>query len=119
MCVWFDKKRQNKEARHREVTELSEADLTNLTHGEDITASGGRMRDRKDSNTKAQVSQDSGFPAVVGNCQYFMTRPSNTREGKYTLVCREYTLLWSNPDSKSVCAVIFCALLCALAQSWI
>ena len=38
-CVWLDQNNQNKEALHREVPELSEADLTNLTLCEDLRAS--------------------------------------------------------------------------------
>ena len=71
LCV---RTHQNKEARHRDVPELSEADLMNLTHRKDLTASGDRMRDSKRSNaTTAQVSQVAGFSAEVGKGQYFVT----------------------------------------------
>ena len=49
-CASYD------EVRHYEVPELSGADLTNLTHRREPTASGDRMRDGKHSKTIAQVS---------------------------------------------------------------
>ena len=58
---------KNKEARHREVPELSEADLTNVTHSKDSPlASGDRMRNSRHSKAKPltkclkmQVSQQN------------------------------------------------------------
>ena len=52
------------ETLHREIPELLDAYLTNLTHRKDLTASGDRMRDSKDSNIvlkshKMQVSQQN------------------------------------------------------------
>ena len=35
VCAWFDQNNQHKEACHRELPELSEADLTKLTHRKD------------------------------------------------------------------------------------
>ena len=50
VCVLLDQNNQNKEALHRGVPELSEADPTNLTHRKDLPASGDRVRDSKDSS---------------------------------------------------------------------
>ena len=102
VCVWFD---QDREARHREVPELSGADLVNLTHRKDLSASGDRKRDSKHSKTIAQVSQEAGFSAEVGKGQYFATRPSINNDGRWTLVCRGHSLLLSNPNAKLVCAL--------------
>ena len=105
VCVCLDQSNQNKGARHREVPELCEADLTNLTHRKDLTVFGDRMRDSKDHKTIAQVSKEAGFSAQGGKGQYFVTGPSIKREGQWTLVCEECTLLRDNPDSKLVCAL--------------
>ena len=91
------RKNQNKEAWLREVPELSEADLENVTHRKDLTASGDRVQDSRDNKTIAHVSQEAGFSAQVGNGQFFVTRLSITNEVSWTLVCREYTLLRDNP----------------------
>ena len=71
MCVWLDQKNKDKEVFHREVPELSEADLTNLTHRRETEA-----RQQRHSKTIAQVSQDADFSAEVGKGQHFVTRPS-------------------------------------------
>ena len=98
---------KNKDVRHREVPELSEADLTNVTHRKDRPlASGDRMRNSRHSNTIDQMSQDAGFSAEPGKSQYFVTRTSIKREGRWTLLCREHTLLRRKPDTKLVC--VFC-----------
>ena len=65
MCVWFDQNNQNKELCHREVPELSVADLTNFTRRKDLTASGDGMRDSRDNKTIAQVSQEAGCTSEV------------------------------------------------------
>ena len=44
VCAWFDQNNvYNKEGRHRGVPELSDADLTNLTHRKDLIALGDRL----------------------------------------------------------------------------
>ena len=56
LCVCFDQYNvYNEEARHREVTDLSEADLANVTHRKDLTVSGDRMRDRKHSKNHCSI----------------------------------------------------------------
>ena len=98
VCVWLDQYDQNKEARHREGPELSIDDLANFDHRKDPTAWGNRMRDNKNSKTMPQVSQEAGRSAEVGKGHLFATRPSVTREGRWTRVCRECTLPRSNPN---------------------
>ena len=94
------------EAGHREGPELSTEDFTNLTHRQDLTASGDRMRDSEDSITIADVSQEAGFSAEVGKkpilCE---NRSSKKYAGRWTLAYREYTLPRSNPNSKLVCGL--------------
>ena len=71
VCVWFDQYNQHKEARHHGGPDVSTDVVTNLTHREDLTASGDRLRDIKDSTTSVQVSPEAGFSADVGNVHFF------------------------------------------------
>ena len=96
---------QNKEARHRGGPELSTVDLTNMTHRKDLTTSGDRMRHSNESKTIALVSQEAGLSAEVGKGHFLVTRPSLNNEGRWVLVCREYTLPRSNPNSEWVCVL--------------
>ena len=75
VCVWFDQNNENREAGHREVPELAEVDLANVTHRKDVTASGDRMLVSRGTQCFAQVSQDAGDSAEGGKGQYFVTRP--------------------------------------------
>ena len=90
VCAWCLIRTMGK-IRNREEPEVSEADLTMLTHRIHLTASGDRMRDSENSKTFAQVSQEAGFSAKVGKGQYFATRSSRKNGGTWTLVCREST----------------------------
>ena len=78
--VLFDPHNQNKEARHGKVPELSEADLTNLTHRKDVTASGDRIRDHREPKTIAQVSQDAGFTTELGKGFFFCDSTSDKEQ---------------------------------------
>ena len=65
------------------------------------------MRDRKDSNTKAQVSQDSGFPAVVGNCQILCDQTLKHKRRKiYTCLQRAHITLEQSRFKISMCSDI-------------
>ena len=87
MCVWFGQYKQNQEPCHREGPELPTDDLMNLTHGEEMSASGGRMRDSEKSKTIAHVSHEAAFSAEVDKGQHFVTRLSIKNKGRWTLVC--------------------------------
>ena len=104
MCDWFDRNNQNQEGHRRESPELSTEDLTNLTHQKDLTASGNRMRDNEDSKTIAPVSQEAGLFSRSWKRTIFVTRLAIKNEGRWTLVCREYTLPRSNRHSHFICA---------------
>ena len=63
-----------------------------LTHRQDLTASGNRLRDDEDSKTIARVSQEGGFTAEVGKGQYFCDPTlSQWRRQNGHLSCREQT----------------------------
>ena len=91
VCAWFD---QNNEARHRQVPELSETDLTNLTHRKDLTASGDRT----------QVSQDAGFLAEVGRRPILCDQNLKGRK-IYTCLERARTSSRQSRFQSGVCSV--------------
>ena len=108
VCAWYDQNNQNKEARHREVPELSEADLTNLTYRKVLTASGDRMRDSSEAKTMLKCHKMQVFQHNLAKANT-LTRPSFfKKEGKLTLVFREYTLLAAIQIQKV--AFFFCAI---------
>ena len=86
MCDWSDQCNRNQEVHRREGPELSTEDLTHLTR-------------------RAQVSQEVGFSAEVGKGQYFVTLLSINISVGPALVCRQYTLPCSDPNSQLVCAL--------------
>ena len=78
--VRFDQNNQNKKALHRDVPELHEADLTNLTHRKDLNC----FRETEGETAKniksiVQVSQDAGFSVECGKGQYFGDQTLNQK----------------------------------------
>ena len=98
VCVWFDQYNRNKEAFHREEPELSTDDLTNLTHRKDLTASECETVKTAKPLLKCHKREVSHQTLAKASTLWIKN------EDRWTLVCREYTLPRSNPNSKLVCA---------------